>query len=465
MNWRELTLRDQVTFIVLAGLVVLTIIAITIDVIQIHSVHAAEIKNRGFRMLGEALPELADAEPDERDALVAGLINSERSVLVSDRDMAMETEDTEDHSSEATWIFDHLVSRGVPVAEISVVDRHIYTEPNGTLSEFGDLAGIGDLQPASDAPRRPVITIYSVRLADSDVWYNFYILMAPREFWKVLLRRSVDSFVGIGLMIVLYYLIGRVMRPFGTLAANAERLGRGETTDELEPTGSVDVRSTIVAFNRMEARIEQSFDYQTALLRSFGHDLTGPLNRLNRTIEQVEPVKTREQMQKRLQSVDDIVQSISSFARETRRDGSVSKIDLGSLLEALVEEQTEVGHVATLSMGADPVVRGRYNALTRAFRNLIENAVKYGNAAHVSAEVQDGSVVIHVDDEGPGIDADQLEAAFEPFQRLGHRGPGTGLGLAIVRAILVDHGGSAQLANRDGGGLRATLRLPIEAED
>ena len=107
---------------------------------------------------------------------------------------------------------------------------------------------------------------------------------------------------------------------------------------------------------------------------------------------------------------------------------------------------------------------GRYNALTRVLRNLLENAVKYGGTAHVTLTSSENMAAIHVDDDGPGIPSEQLETAFEPFQRLGAEGPGSGLGLAIVRTIVVDQGGTVSLENRIGGGLRASVFLPIDMQ-
>ena len=93
----------------------------------------------------------------------------------------------------------------------------------------------------------------------------------------------------------------------------------------------------------------------------------------------------------------------------------------------------------------------------------MENAVRYGTAAKVTLE-HDHDVIITIDDKGPGIPADRLETVFEPFYRLEESRSqdtgGMGLGLAIARTIVQAHGGSIELCNIDGGGLRVTVRLP-----
>jgi signal transduction histidine kinase len=101
--------------------------------------------------------------------------------------------------------------------------------------------------------------------------------------------------------------------------------------------------------------------------------------------------------------------------------------------------------------------------MRRALRNLIENALKYGSAVEVQLAEMPDQVRIIVCDRGPGIPEDRLNDVFEAFTRLEHSRNkdtgGIGLGLALARAIVREAGGEIQLANRDGGGLTATITL------
>jgi signal transduction histidine kinase len=106
----------------------------------------------------------------------------------------------------------------------------------------------------------------------------------------------------------------------------------------------------------------------------------------------------------------------------------------------------------------------RPNLVKRALRNLIENALKYGDRARVRVAREPGWAVVEVDDEGPGIPPEETERMFEAFTRLersrSRETGGAGLGLALARAIVDAHGGTLTLANRERG-LRATMRLPV----
>ena len=107
---------------------------------------------------------------------------------------------------------------------------------------------------------------------------------------------------------------------------------------------------------------------------------------------------------------------------------------------------------------------GRPQALKRCLANLIDNAVKYGHAAHVIVEDRSERLVIRVTDRGPGIPVTALERVFEPFYRVeesrNRDTGGTGLGLSIARNIAEAHGGTLTLSNRPEGGLEAVLELP-----
>ncbi|MBL8723380.1 MAG: HAMP domain-containing histidine kinase [Planctomycetes bacterium] len=132
----------------------------------------------------------------------------------------------------------------------------------------------------------------------------------------------------------------------------------------------------------------------------------------------------------------------------------------------LVGQQLELDAARAL-----PQVRCDVEVLTRALRNLLENAAKYappGSTVVVRAFASARELVVEVQDRGPGVPADERGAIFQPFVRGSSAGPGTagsGLGLALVAAAAHSHGGRVAVLPRDGGGSTFTLRLPIVATE
>jgi signal transduction histidine kinase len=158
-----------------------------------------------------------------------------------------------------------------------------------------------------------------------------------------------------------------------------------------------------------------------------------------------------------------IAEAALDFARDEAAE-EVRLVDLAALLQSLCDDLAGLGWPVACRVPDRAPCRCRPTSLRRALRNLIGNAVTYGERARV-VMVRDGDDYrIDIDDDGPGIPPADQERVFEPFVRLeGSRSRetgGVGLGLSIARSIARAHGGEVELANRPEGGLRVSLRLP-----
>jgi signal transduction histidine kinase len=106
-----------------------------------------------------------------------------------------------------------------------------------------------------------------------------------------------------------------------------------------------------------------------------------------------------------------------------------------------------------------PLERSR---VERVFANLIGNALEAmagPGEVRITAEMEDGSALVHVEDTGPGIAPEIRARLFEPFVSAGKRN-GLGLGLALSRQTVLDHGGDMWVESAPGRGARFSFRLP-----
>lgn len=465
LRWSNWSLQAQVTFVILLVVLAFETASIGLDYLQIRQNHRAEIRNRGGAFVREALPALVAVSPAERGTVAKQFNSSERTLRLADQPGITDQDATHRYPLIAIVLKDRFRKDGFEIEDLLVADRSIVMSDadNNVFGDFLDAGqGIATL-PGEDRPPEPAtVSILSLKLPDAPIWYNFYVLTAPISMLPLLVAASLDTVIALVFTLGMIALIRRILRPMHALAEGAELLGRGEQIDALTPEGSNDVRETVLAFNRMSERVRQAYDYQSSLIQSLGHDLRGPLDRVRRLAKKASPEVVQDDLLLRIDSVDDIIGSVTSFTRATRRDGALVRVDLPSLLDALVDEQLDLGHLCSLDVKATVTIMGRHNALLRTFRNLIENAVKYGNLARVILDRTEGFAVITVEDEGKGIAPDLLQSAFRPFERLQAHGKGSGLGLAIVKAIVVDHGGEIELTNLQPHGLRATVRLPLD---
>ena len=124
------------------------------------------------------------------------------------------------------------------------------------------------------------------------------------------------------------------------------------------------------------------------------------------------------------------------------------------------DRNVEIG----IDIGDDLIFRGERQDLTEMLGNLMDNACKWASGRiHLSASVEKGILEVVVEDDGPGIPANEREAALDRGARLDGTTPGSGLGLAIVRDIAKLYGGNLELARSADGGVAARLRLPAAA--
>ena len=158
--------------------------------------------------------------------------------------------------------------------------------------------------------------------------------------------------------------------------------------------------------------------------------------------------------------IDDLLNLARLDARERPHREPVDLADLAAAAVAATRTTDPAAHVELVSAGPAPATGDR-EALLRAIRNLLDNAVEVADTVAVEVTQTANGPTMSVTDNGPGIPADQRERIFEPFVRL-PRSPrgGTGLGLAIVRRTIESHGGTITCDPAPVGGARFTLRLP-----
>ena len=264
--------------------------------------------------------------------------------------------------------------------------------------------------------------------------------------------------------LIVVFMVRRVTRPLRRLADAAEAFGRGEPGAPLEVQGPVEARRSVAAFNEMRGRIRRFVDDRMSLLAAISHDLRTPITALRLRAELIEETETREKMLETLAELQRMVEATLSFAREESAAEPTRRVDVAALIEALVADFAELGRPVSYRGPESLIAELRPDALRRALRNLIDNALTYGAKAETALVRSEQGLEIRIDDAGPGIPAEQRERVFDPFRRLessrSRETGGVGLGLSIARSIARGHGGDLTLQTAPGGGLRAVLSLP-----
>ena len=235
--------------------------------------------------------------------------------------------------------------------------------------------------------------------------------------------------------------------------------------------GDDEVTELATVMNDMLARLESGDERQRQFSADASHELRSPLSTIRASAEIIERKPTAERTESLaghiLAESDRMDALIADLLQLSRMEGTfeISQpeiIDLGQLVRAELADDT-----VNLNLGSDVLVSGDRQQLRRVVRNLVDNARAHAeDAVSVGLQAADGSAVLWVDDDGPGIAPDDRLRVFERFTRLDasrtRSAGGAGLGLALVRSIVVRHRGSVGVdAAPTLGGARLVVRLPL----
>jgi signal transduction histidine kinase len=311
----------------------------------------------------------------------------------------------------------------------------------------------------------PPARLYRVSVEIEDGrWLNGWMRLRPQNYGAVGLILGHTVVLYLIVLLAVWWFARRISRPLARLTDAAETFDAGATQEPVPVSGPDDVARLIAAHNAMRVRIAAMLAEKDHMLGALGHDLRTPLAALRIRAENVEHETERARMVETIEDMSAMLEDILSLARLGRAKGEAERLDLSALVDSAIEDFRDLGAPVELDDGERVVVTGQANLLKRALRNLIDNAVRHGGGAKVRVREEDGQAIVEIDDEGPGIPEDKLQAVLEPFARLdasrSREAGGSGLGLALASAIVREHGGELTLANREGGGLRAMIELP-----
>ena len=435
------SLIGQMALLIGAALLVAQLVNFTLTLSERQKLSLAQNEGPAITRFVSVAVDVANAQADFRQPLVADASRRGAQFRLEPTsavpDGAARDADVEDHVRQS------LASNGLPNSDV----RAAFAEPraNGRrrdvriLQISANLGGAGWLNARLSTPR-------------PDPW------LAARLAGATLLVYLIVF--GATLLLAL-----RIVRPLRDLTRAAERFGGREAPAEVESRGPSDLRRAIEAFNAMNRRLVSLLDQKDRMLGAIGHDLRTPLASLRIRAESVEDEEEKGRMIATLDEMAAMLEDILILARSGRSREEKRPVDLAALADAVVEEYSDLGAEAEMETSERQVAEVQPNLVRRAVRNLVDNAVKYGGAARVSVRREGKDALVEVRDKGPGLPPEELVRAAEPFHRAetsrSRDTGGAGLGLAIARAVAESHGGALKLANAEGGGLVATLVLPV----
>ncbi len=289
------------------------------------------------------------------------------------------------------------------------------------------------------------------------------------------------------LLVVTALVITGSMRPVIRLAAELDK----RQADNLRPmplnNAPSELHPFIISINGLLGRTSRMIERQQRFIADAAHELRTPIAALSLQADNLDAVELPEAARQRvitlkqgMRRAQHLLEQLLALARSEAVSSApagmpvcaldyVTKEAVADLMPLAAQRGIDLGFESIESIA----VRGEPAMLSMVVRNLLDNALRYtpcSGRVDIGVYRQDGTAVLQIEDNGPGIAPDEMDRIFDPFVR-GSRAEdkdGTGLGLAIVRRIVDGLGGTVTLTSlqtSDGKGLRVTICLPAERAD
>ena len=251
-------------------------------------------------------------------------------------------------------------------------------------------------------------------------------------------------------------------RPIIKLAEASERFGRGEDVEEYRPSGALEIRKAGLEFDRMRKRILRHLNQRSEMLSGISHDLRTPLTRIKLQLAFIKDKEITNKLSRDVDEMEKMLNEYLQFSRSSFKEKN-EKFNLSELISSIIKKYENKNIV--INQENDVFFSGRKNLIQRCLNNLIDNALNFSKNIRVSQQKIKRSVLIFVEDDGPGIPSSEYENVFKPFYKVDKSRNQTkssvGLGLSIASDIIRSHGGNIELGKSELGGLKVKIVLPV----
>ena len=212
----------------------------------------------------------------------------------------------------------------------------------------------------------------------------------------------------------------------------------------------------------MRKRIIRHLNQRSEMLSGISHDLRTPLTRMKL---QTAFIKDNSLANKLTEDINEMEKMLNEYLQFTS-SSFVERDELFDLSELMIEiiNKYENKNISK-DIPSRVYLNGRKNLIKRCLNNLIENSIKYGNKLNIELSKKKTSLIIKVEDDGPGIPENEYENVFKPFYKIdkgrADSKSSVGLGLSIASDIIRSHGGNIKLDKSSLNGLEVKIFLPV----
>jgi signal transduction histidine kinase len=425
----------------------------------------------------------------ERDGfLLAGRAEDVLGAGIAGRDAALRAvvRDYDDHTGAAVVISD--VDGFVVASSHTGADAPVGTQVGAQVGQDPDVAGAlrGEVVVTEpDGPARVRVTVPvlsgpdvlgAVRLDHARAVVDDRVAARVQGLAAVALISLAAAAVAAWLVAV------RMTRPLRRLRALTDRVAAGRLSARANvDEGPPEIRGLAASFNTMSDQVERLLQRQRAFAGDASHQLRTPLTALRLRLEQAAEALERDPELARVrlegaaaetERLQRLVEGLLALARAEREDQELVATDVADVARQRVDLWQPLAEERDVRLELDAsgraVALAVPDAVSQILDNYVDNALDVappGTAITVTIELTETTVVVHVEDEGRGMDDDDLARSFTRFWQHSPGRNGSGLGLAIVHQLAAASGATVELRRRPDTGIDAVATFRRTAHD
>ncbi|MGU3435949.1 sensor histidine kinase [Actinomycetes bacterium M1A6_2h] len=275
-----------------------------------------------------------------------------------------------------------------------------------------------------------------------------------------------------------YRLVGSALSPVERIRTRVSSISTGQLAERVPvPESKDEIARLATTMNEMLTRLEAGQAVQRRFVGDASHELRSPLSTITAALELaasrpdlLDDELIDEQLLPEARRMGQLIEDLLLLARADENASAPAHVDV-DLDDVMYAEISRIKSSSSLKVTSSitPVrVVGDRGALGRVVRNLVDNAMRHADSCiRLECATVDGLAKVIVEDDGPGIPADDRTNVFGRFVRLdtprARESGGSGLGLAIANEIVTAHHGAIEIMDPPSGrGTRVAVTLPVE---
>ncbi|MBL4703451.1 MAG: HAMP domain-containing histidine kinase [Flavobacteriales bacterium] len=271
------------------------------------------------------------------------------------------------------------------------------------------------------------------------------------------------------LIFLSYRSVKWLFRPLNEIKLGAKRISEGELSYRIDNRRYDEIGEITQSVNNMAEELEKMIEAKRQLLLGISHELRSPLTRVKVGIEFINDPKVKQSIADDVNELDSLICELLEAERLNQRHAAlqIDRFDLNELLESVVSDLGNGNDLIQLDLPNPPIiVQMDTLRIKLLIRNLVGNALKYGDDQSVDLSQHGSEICIKVSDQGVGIEEQHIVHLTEPFYRADsarqRQTGGYGLGLYLCRLIVEAHNGTLTIHSRlnEGTTITATFHTP-----